>query len=149
MLHAQIRKEITEAMKAKDTLRLNTIRSVSTALTNFLVEKKEKPDGSVSDEDVVKVIQKLSKQRLDSIDQFTKGGNLEMAEQEKSELAILKEYLPTMLSKEEIMSIAKGKMKEMGDDIDKGKFIGVLMKDLSGKADGSMVSEVVQELLNN
>jgi uncharacterized protein len=78
------------------------------------------------------------------------GGRPELAEDEKAELAILETYLPAMMSKEDVMTIAKAKMEEIGP-IDKSKagmFMGTLMKDLKGKADGDVVKEVVDSLLS-
>lgn len=155
-LHSQIKDEIKEAMKAKDAVKLSVVKGLSAAFTNELVTLKRPPNGELSDEEAMNVIRRASKQRKDSIDQFTKGGRPELAEGEQAELSILETYLPQMMSKEEVLNIAKAKMTELGIDpsVDSGQakskvgqFMGVLMKELKGKADGDTVKEVVNELI--
>lgn len=150
MLHDKIREEIKNAMKAKDEVRLLVMRGVLTALTNELVATKRKPTDILSDEEVITVITRLSKQRKESISQFESGGRAELAENEKKELAILEEFLPEMMSSEEIKKIAMAKMNELGmnDPSKKGMLVGALMKDLKGKADGGDVKNVVDQLFN-
>ncbi len=148
MLHDKIREEIKNAMKAKDEVRLLVMRGVLTALTNELVATKRKPTDILSDEEVITVITRLSKQRKESISQFESGGRAELAENEKKELAILEEFLPEMMSSEDIKKIAMAKMSELGmnDPSKKGMLVGALMKDLKGKADGGDVKNVVDQL---
>lgn len=144
-----IKEQMKEAMKAKDTVKLGVVRGLSSAFTNELVKLGKMPQDELSDEDALNVIRRAVKQRKDSIDQFVTGGRPELAEDEKAELAILETYLPAMMSKEDVMTIAKAKMAEMGE-LDKSKagmFMGTLMKDLKGKADGDVVKAVVDELL--
>lgn len=139
-----------EAMKAKDAVRLQTIRGLMSAFTNELVSLKRTPQDALSDEEVLTVIRRAVKQRKDSIEQFVAGGRPELAEDEKAELAILETYLPAMMSEEDVMKIALAKKAEMGDiDTSKaGQFVGMLMKDLKGKADGDVVKKVVDSLLS-
>lgn len=148
MLHDKIREEIKNAMKAKEEVRLLVMRGVLTALTNELVATKRKPTDILSDEEVITVITRLSKQRKESISQFESGGRAELAENEKKELAILEEFLPEMMSSEDIKKIAMAKMSELGmnDPSKKGMLVGALMKDLKGKADGGDVKNVVDQL---
>lgn len=148
MLHDKIREEIKNAMKAKDEVRLLVMRGVLTALTNELVATKRKPTDILLDEEVITVITRLSKQRKESISQFESGGRAELAENEKKELAILEEFLPEMMSSEDIKKIAMAKMSELGmnDPSKKGMLVGALMKDLKGKADGGDVKNVVDQL---
>ncbi len=148
-LQTQIREEIKEAMKAKESVRLGVIKGLVAGFTNELVNLKRTPQDELSDEEVLNVIRRAVKQRKDSIEQFTAGGRPELAESEKEELAILETYLPAMMSIEDVMKIATAKKAEMGE-IDKAKagmFMGALMKDLKGKADGDTVKSVVDELL--
>ena len=137
-------------MRARDAVKLQTLRSLVTAMTNEVVAKKRKPDEFLTDDEALAVLKRAGSQRKDSIDQFTKGGRAELAEPEKAELAIIESYLPQMMSREEIMPIAKAKMAEMGvsNKADAGKFTGALMKELKGKADGGDVKAVVDSLLS-
>ncbi len=149
-LQETIKGQIKEAMLAKDQVKLTVVKSLVAAFTNELVNLKRTPQSELSDEEVLNVIRRAVKQRKDSIEQFTKGGRPELAESEKAELAILETYLPKMMSEEDVMAFAKIKLAEAGE-IDKSKagmFMGTLMKELKGKADGDVVKAVVDKLLN-
>jgi len=149
-LHQTLKSQIIEAMKAHETVRLRVLRGLVASCTNELVSLKRKPDEELSDEDVLNVIRRAVKQRKDSIEQFTKGGRADLVEVEKAELAVLETYLPQMMSEEEVMTFAKTKMTELGN-IDKtkiGMFMGTLMKELKGRADGDTVKTVVDKLLD-
>lgn len=148
MLQVEIKNSIKDAMLSKDAVRLDALRSVVAAFTNDLVARGRKPDEALSDEEVLAIITKLSKQRKDSIEQFTKGGRPELAEKEKQELYVLQKYLPEMMSKDEVLEIAKNKKAELGINelAQKGMLMSALMKDLKGKADGMIVKEVVDSL---
>lgn len=136
-------------MKAKDTVKLGVVRGLSSAFTNELVKLGKMPQDELSDEEALAVIRRAVKQRKDSIEQFVAGGRPELADDEKAELAILETYLPAMMSREDVMKAAQAKMAEMGtvDKSKAGMFMGALMKDLKGKADGDVVKSVVDELL--
>lgn len=148
-LHTQIKDELKIAMKAKDAVKLRTVRSMLTAFTNELVATGSTPQGILSDEAVLAVIKRLSKQRKESIVQFEAAGRQELADPEKEELAVLESYLPQMMSREEIRPIVEAKIAEMGavDKSKLGMLIGSLMKQLNGKADGADVKAVVEELV--
>lgn len=148
LIHENIKEGIKLAMKAKDETRLLVMRGISTAFTNELVATKRKPTDMLSDEEAIAVITRLSKQRKESIDQFNKGGRPELAENESKELGILQEFLPAMMSVEEVQKIAESKKAELGitDPSKKGMLMAALMKDLKGKADGSDVKVAVDEL---
>lgn len=145
MLHEQIRSGIKEAMLAKDSVRLATLRGMVAAFTNELVTKNKKPTEILSDEEVIAVISRLAKQRKDSIEQFTKGGRQDLVKEESGELAILETYLPKLMDKSEVEKIVAKKKEELGinDVSKKGILMSTLMKELKGKADGSLVKEVV------
>ncbi|HPI81991.1 MAG TPA: GatB/YqeY domain-containing protein [Candidatus Paceibacterota bacterium] len=147
-LHQTIRDQIKESMKAGDKVRLEVMRGLVTAFTNELVAQKRMPQDVLTDEEALSVISRLSKQRKDSIEQFTKGGRMDLVEEETKQLAILSEYLPEMMGREDIEEIAKNKKDELGinDPSKKGLLMSSLMKDLKGKADGAMVREVVDQL---
>lgn len=148
-IHETLKKAIPDAMRAKDEVKLRTLRSLVTAMTNEVVAKKRKPTDFLTDEEAVVVLKRAASQRKDSIEQFENAGRNELAEPEKAELVLIEEYLPAMMPKEEIEKIAKEKMAELGvsSKADAGKFIGALMKDLKGKADGADVKAVVDGLL--
>jgi hypothetical protein len=148
-LHTQIKDELKTAMKARDEVKLRTVRSMLTAFTNELVATGKKPQEALDDAGVLSVIKRLAKQRKDSITQFEAGGRPELALVEKDELAVLESYLPSMMTQDEIRPIAEKKIAEMGavDKSKMGMLIGSLMKELQGKADGGDVKAVVEELL--
>ena len=148
-LHEQIRNQIKESMKAGDKVRLEVMRGLVTAFTNELVATGKTPQDILSDEQALVVITRLSKQRKDSIEQFTKGGRMDLVEDETKQLAILNEFLPKMMERSEVEEFVKGKIAEMGevDKTKKGMFMSSLMKDLKSKADGSIVKEIVDQLL--
>lgn len=133
-----------EAMRAKDALRLNVLRGLLSSFTNEAVSKKRKPDEQLSDEEALSVIGRAVKQRKDSIEQFEKGGRADLAEVEKSELVILEKYLPNQMSRDEIITFVKSKPAPQASE--KNKFMGMVMKELKGKADGTLVKEVVDKL---
>lgn len=137
------------AMKAKDQIKLDTLRGAITAFTNELVAKGKKPTEPVDDAMALTVLKRLAKQRKDSIEQFTKGGRTELADKESQELAVIEAYLPQMASREEIEKVAKAKMAELGvaDKAGVGKLMGAVIKEFAGNADGAVVKEVVNSLV--
>lgn len=136
-----------EAMKAKDDLRVQTLRGVIAACTNELVAKNMKPTDAVDDAMVLAVLKRLGKQRKDSAEQFEKGGRAELAAKELKELKILENYLPQQASREDILKVAQAKKEELKvDAAGKGKLMGIVMKELGGNADGGLVKEVVESL---
>ena len=147
-LHQQIKSQIKEAMLAKDAVRLSVIRGLVSAFTNELVSKRRKPDEELSDEDVLNVISRQVKQRKDSIEQYEKGHRQDLADAEKTELVILEKYLPAQMSEEEIMTYVKDKQTELGmtDKTKMNQFMGAIMKDLKGKADGTIVKKTIESL---
>lgn len=165
-IHEMLKQSIPEALRAHDAVRLQTLRSLVTQMTNEVVAKKRKPDEFLADEEALAVLKRASSQRKDSIEQFEKASRDDLAAPEKLELAIIETYLPQMMSREEILPIAKAKMAELGVtskadaaktpegrspgaslEALRGKFTGMLMKELKGKADGGDVKEVVDSLL--
>lgn len=148
-IHETIKQSIPEALRAHNEVRLRTLRSLVTQMTNEVVAKKRKPDEFLTDEEALAVIKRAVNQRKDSIEQFTSASRFDLVDPEKAELSILESYLPSVMSREEIESIARAKMTEMGitSKSEAGKFTGALMKDLKGKADGGDVKAVVDSLL--
>lgn len=148
-LHETIQTQRTEAMKAKDEVRLRTLRSLLAEFTNENVANKKKPDEMLDDETAMSVIMREAKKRKDSIEQFEKGGRQELADSEKAELAILEEFLPEQMSEEEVRTVVQEKIDALGvsGKSDMGKVMAAVMSELKGKADGSTVKKVVEELL--
>ncbi len=146
----EIKEKIKDAMRARDTIGLNVYRGISTGIMNELVAKGKTPQDTLTDEECQTVVRKMVKQRKDSIEQFTAGGRPELAEDEQKELILLEALLPSLMSKEEIKKIAEAKKAELGitDKSKLGAFVGTLMKELKGKADGADVKEVAESLFS-
>lgn len=147
-LHETLRETLKEAMKAKDEVRLRTVRSMLTAMTNELVATGKKPQDMLDDANFLSVVKRLAKQRKESILQYDAAGRTDLSLPEKAELAILEAYLPTLMSQEAIRPIAEAKKAELGvsDKSGMGKLIGAITKELAGKADGADVKVVVESL---
>ena len=140
---------MVDALRAKEALKLEVLRGLLASFGNELIAKKS-PATLLKDEDVLAILKRAVKQRKDSIEQFEKADRRDLAEPEKVELVILESYLPTLMSRDQIEAIAKLKMSEMGvtSKAEAGKFTGMLMKELKGKADGGDVKAVVDTLLS-
>lgn len=151
MLQQQIKDDIKVAMKARETEKLEVLRSISAAFTNDLIAKKRKPSDELSDDEAILVVQRLAKQRKDSIEQYHAGGRDDLAEAEKEELKYIKAYLPQMMARDEIKRLALAKHEEMSliEAPKKGILMGALMKDLKGKAEGGDVKDVLDEIFEN
>ncbi len=147
-IHQTIKDGIKDAMIKKDEVRLTTLRSIQAAFTNEMLAKKIQGT-EISDENALDVIRRLVKQRKDSIEQFTKGGRQDLAKNEEAEMKILEVFLPQMMSKDEVKKVVEAKIAEAGtvDKTKMGQFMGSVMKDLKGKADGTVVKEVIEELV--
>ena len=146
-MQENIKAEIKKAMLARDAVRLGTLRMVSAAFTNELVTQGRPPTDPLSDDDCMKVIKRLAKQRKDSMEQFIAGGRPELAEDEKNELAILEELLPAQMSEADIETAVKAKLvAEPLDPTKKGQFVGTMMKELGANADGALVKSVIDRL---
>lgn len=148
-IQEDIKQKIKEAMLAKDSVRLEVMRGLSSAFTNELVSKGKKPTDALSDEEALLVITRTAKQRKDSISQFETAGRMDLVEEDTAQLRILEEFLPKLMSEEEIEVFAKQKIEETGgvDKSKMGMFVGTVMKDLKGKADGAVVKSVIEKLL--
>lgn len=144
-LRDRLNDDMKEAMKARDELRLSTVRLVRSVVKNREIDQKIVLD----DSGISEVIASLVKQRRESIKMFTDAGRTDLVEKEERELALLLEYLPRQLSRDEIVSLVNSVIAESGAQ--GGKDMGMVMKALkariAGCADGRVVSEVVKELL--
>lgn len=152
-MQEQIKAELKKAMMEKNMERLGVLRMISAAFTNEMVSEARIASGKTSDtpltdEEVVKVLKREAKKRKDSIDQYTNAGRPELAEGEIQEVKIIEEFLPAQMPREEIVKRVSEKLaSEPVDPANKGKFIGMMMKELGDTADGMMVKQVIDELV--
>ncbi len=146
-LQEQINADIITAMKARDEAGLRALRALKSAL--LIAATADGASGKISDEDSIKIFQKLAKQRKESMEIFLKNGRTELAEIEKEELVVIDKYLPQQMSETEIRSILENVVKESGatSGADFGKVMPLAMKALSGKADGKIISSVLKTIL--
>lgn len=146
-LETQIQKDIMEAMKAKDTVRLNAVRSIKSAI--LLAKTAEGGSKDLQDTDIIKLIQKLAKQRKEAAEQYSAAGRQELADNELAEAAVLNTYLPKMLSEQELEEKLKEIIAQVGASkpSDMGKVMGVATKQLAGLAEGKTISALVKKLL--
>ena len=150
MLHTTIKDDVKAALKAREQVRLTTLRGLLSAITNELVAQKRKPDELLEDGGVLTVIKRAVKQRKDSIEQFEQGGRTDLADNEKEELAVLETYMPAQASRETIEAAVTTVLESLGD-VDPSKMgivVGAVMKELKGEADGTLVKEIVTEKLS-
>ena len=147
-LSEKIQNDMKEAMRAKDELKVSTLRLLVGAIQNFAIEK-ESTSYEPSDEDVIGVIQKQVKQRKDSIESYKSGGRVELAQKETKELKILQSYLPAMMGDEEVEKLVESAIKETGasSPSEIGQVMGKLIA-LKGKADMGKVSSIVKQKLS-
>lgn len=147
-LKEKLQVDLVEAQKAKNPLKVSTLRMLAAAVKNFEIEKGG-AGFSASEEDLISVIQKQVKQREDSIESYKSGGRAELAEKETKELEMLQNYLPEMISEEEIEKLVASAIKETGASslADIGKVMGKL-SNLRGKADMGVVSTLVKKKLS-
>ena len=147
MLFDQISEDIKKAMLAKDRIALDALRGVK---KEFLEAKTAKGgDGELHDDQALKILQKLVKQRKESAEMYTSAGRPELADEELKQMAVIEKYLPKQLSEEELTERLKEIIAEVGASgpQDMGKVMGKATKALAGLADGRMISQKVKELL--
>ena len=144
-LTEKIRADLTESMKAKDSARTSTLRMLQSALKYEQIEKGHE----LSDDEAIAIIHRAVKQRQDSIEQYTSGNRPELAEKERSELEMLKKYLPEQLSEEESEAIVRDAIAATGAESkkDSGKVMKEVMAKHKGRIDGKKVQEIVGRLL--
>ena len=147
-MEKQIQADMVAAMKAKETVRLASLRAIKAAIT--LAKTAEGATGEVDDAAIVKIIQKLVKQRKESAQQYNDAGRPELAENELAEAAVMEVYLPKQLSEAEVEAKLAEIIAEVGatQPSDMGKVMGVATKRLAGLAEGRVISALVKKLLS-
>ncbi len=147
-LEQQIQEDIKAAMKAKDSVALAATRAVKGEI--LLFKTAEGGSKEVTDDAVLKMIQKLVKQRKESAEQFVAAGRQELADNELAEAAVMERYLPVQLSAEEVEAKVREIIAQVGASSirDMGKVMGVATKALAGQADGKAISGAVRKLLS-
>ena len=149
-LKEKIGEDIKTAMKAKDKVRLQTVRGIKKAILEKEVELRPKGQDSLSEVQEIELLSQQAKQRRDSIEQFKNAGRDDLAEKESQELAIIETYLPEQVSDSEIEAIVDQIIASSGAASlkDLGKVMGPAMKELKGKADGKKIQELVKSKLS-
>jgi uncharacterized protein YqeY len=145
-LQEKIKENIKNAMLARESIKLDVLRGIMAAFTNELVAKSRKPQDILTDEEALAVITRLGKQRKDSIDQFEKAGRTDLAEEEKKQFEYIKEYLPQLMSENEIRAYIEEKKLAGLDISQKSLVMKTLMTDLKGRADGQLVKNIIDSL---
>ena len=142
----KLQQDLKESLKKKDTIRLNTVRSIINAIKNKEIDLRKE----LTEDEIYGILNTLAKQRRESIEQYEKGGRQDLVEQEKRELEIILEYLPEQLSDEEIEKIVKETIEEVGASSikDMGKVMKAVMPKVKGRADGKKVNEMVKKFLS-
>jgi uncharacterized protein YqeY len=142
----KINEDLKESMKSGDKLRLETLRSLRASIIEF---SKSGTGKDMSEEDAQKILLNASKKRKDAIEMYKQAGRQDLLEKEESELAIIAAYLPEQLSESEVLDSLKSIIQQAGAEgpKDMGKVMGLAMKELRGKADGTLVQQCLKQLL--
>ena len=142
----KIQKDMHKAMKGKEKERINALRNIIGKLKYRYIDKGDK----LTEQEEIKVIQSLAKQRRESIEMYKQGGRNDLVETETKELSIIEEYLPQAMSEEEVRQLVRKTVKETGAESmsDLGKVMPLVMKKGAGKVDGKIAQEILKELLS-
>lgn len=145
-LKEKLQQDLKRAMKEKDTFKRDTIRFLMSAIKQVEVDTRRE----LNDEDIIKIIQKGVKQRVEAAKQYQEGGREDLYEKEMKEAQLLKNYLPKQLDDEELKAQLEQIIKEIGvtNMKDMGKVMGIATKKLAGKADGKRINQIVKGLLS-
>ena len=147
-LQTKVMEALKGAMKAKDTVALESLRAIKSAI--LLAKTEAGAAEELSESDELKLLQKLVKQRKDSAALYTQQGRNDLAEPELAQMAVIEKFLPAQLSETEVETALRGIINQVGATTpkDMGKVMGVATKQLAGKADGKLISEIVKRLLS-
>ncbi|MBI4397995.1 MAG: GatB/YqeY domain-containing protein [Candidatus Omnitrophica bacterium] len=142
----KVDEDLKESMRARDEVRMNTLRGIKSSVKMLLIEKIKK---EASHEEVISVIQKQVKQRRDSIEEFKKGNRPDLVQKEERELKILESYLPAQMSPQELEAIVSKIIAQAGaaTKAEMGKVMKLVMEETKGRADGKAVSSLVSSKL--
>jgi len=142
----QLNNDIKNAMLAKDAVKLAALRAIKSAV---LLAQTSGKGTEISDDDFAAIINKMVKQRQDSIDVYETQGRADLADEEKAQLEVVKAYLPPQMSDEDLETVVAGIVAKLGASApsDFGKVMGASSKELAGKADNKKVSEIIKRLL--
>lgn len=145
MLYQQLQAEQITAMKAKDVLKLQTVREIISKIKNKEIDK----GGPLVDEEVLEVVKKIKKEILESIESFEKGGRADLVEETKKQLAIVTSYLPAEISDEELKAQVASLLEKNKDAIAKNPkaSIGICMKELRSKADSTRILAALKQIM--
>jgi uncharacterized protein len=146
-LEQTVMADLKTAMLAKDEKALRSLRAIKAAI--LLAKTSEGASGELKEEDEIKILQKLVKQRKDSLDIFQQQNRTDLAQKEQEEIEVIEKFLPKQMSADELKAAVAGIIASTGaaSPADMGKVMGVATKQLAGKADGKAISAVVKELL--
>lgn len=141
-----INDDLKEAMKSGDKLKLETLRSLRASVIEF---NKNGTGKELAEEDAQKILMQASKKRKDAIEMYKQAGRQDLLEKEEAELAIIASYLPQQLTEDQVIDVLKGLITNIGAEgpKDMGKVMGLAMKELRGKADGTLVQQCLKSLL--
>lgn len=147
-LQTKVMEALKEAMKAKDTVALESLRAIKSAI--LLARTEAGASEELSEADELKLLQKLVKQRKDSAALYTQQGRNDLAEPELAQMAVIEKFLPAQLTEAEVEQALKGIIAQVGatSPKDMGKVMGAATKQLAGKADGKLISDIVKKLLS-
>ena len=142
----KIQHDLHEAMKKKEKEKINTLRNIVDTLKYKVIEKGE----GITEQEEIKVIQSLAKQRKDSIEMYKKGERIDLVEIESNELSIISEYLPQEMSEKEVRSFVKDSVEEFGAQsiADLGKIMPIIMKKGAGRVNGKLAQQILREILS-
>ena len=142
----KIQHDLHEAMKKKEKEKINTLRNIVGTLKYKVIEKGE----GITEQEEIKVIQSLAKQRKDSIEMYKKGERNDLVEIESNEFSIISKYLPQEMSEEEVKSLVKDSVEESGAQsiADLGKIMPIIMKKGAGRVNGKLAQQILREILS-
>jgi uncharacterized protein YqeY len=146
-LEEKVMTDLKTAMLAKDEKSLRSLRAIKAAIINL--KTSEGFSGVIKDDDEIKLLQKLVKQRKESLEIYEKQNRNDLAEKEKEEIGVIEKFLPKQMSEEELKEVIASIIKETGatSQADMGKVMGIANKQLGGKADGKTIAAIVKEIL--
>ena len=146
-LEEKVMADLKTAMLAKDEKSLRSLRAIKAALINL--KTSESFGGQVKEEDEIKLLQKLVKQRKESLEIYEKQQRSDLAEKEKEEIDVIEKFLPKQMSHDKLKEVIAGIVKQTGasSQADMGKVMGMANKQLAGKADGKTIAAIVKEIL--